>query len=163
MSRHDDTPDFDQRVWTMQIIAVALVMGVVLFAAVAVLGIGALDKPPKADATVSYIALAFATVMFGAHLVVPATVARNARTTAGNEAMHASRWVAIYQTKLVVALALLEGPAFFNMIALIIESHWWSLATAGALVFFMLAAFPTKTRVAQWVETQQASEPWSHR
>jgi hypothetical protein len=56
---------------------------------------------------------------------------------------------------MIVGLALLEGMAFFNIIACIIEHNWWSLAIAGCLALWMLMVFPSRNRVEQWIETQR--------
>lgn len=146
MSQGPNTPE--QAVRVAQIITGALVMGVVLFAGIAVLVVGALDDPAD-GVIVSGMGAAFAVVAFAMHLVVPSMIARQART------YDTMRLYGVYQQKTIIGLALLEGAAFFNIIALIIEHNWWSLAIAGGLVFWMLAMFPTRTRVDQWVETQQ--------
>jgi hypothetical protein len=147
MSQVPNTPE--QAVRVAQIITGALVMGVVLFAVVALLFVGALDD--SADGVIlSGMGAAFAVVAFVMHLVIPAQIARQqTRTT------EESQLYGVYVTKTIIGLALLEGAAFFNLVALIVEHNWWSLAIVGGLVFWMLAMWPTRTRVDHWVETQQ--------
>jgi hypothetical protein len=65
----------------------------------------------------------------------------------------------IYQMQLIIALAMLEGAAFLNLIACMIEHNWWSLAIAGGVVAIMAVQFPTRTRVEQWIETQRMNNP----
>jgi hypothetical protein len=147
MSQTAHTPE--QAVRVAQIITIALVMGVVLFGVVALLFVGALDDP--ADGVIlSGMGAGFAVLMFVMHLVIPAQIARQQAGTADESQLYG-----VYVTKTIVGLALLEGAAFFNLVALIVEHNWWSLAIAGGLVFWMLAMFPTRTRVDHWVETQQ--------
>ena len=124
-------------------------MGVLMFAGIAVVGVGALQEPPKSP-LISLIGGGFAVVAFVLHLVVPALVAKQQIRTSGEDGLHG-----VFQSKTIVGLALLEGAAFLNIVALIVEHNWWSLAIAGGLVFWMLAMFPTRTRVTQWIETQQ--------
>ena len=142
-------PTLDQTVRALQIITGSLVMGVLLLAAIAVVGLGVLAPPPQ-GLILSGIGVVFAVAAFVMHLVVPAIIARQQARSAEGDALHG-----IYQQKTIVGLAILEGAAFFNLVALIVEHNWWSLAIAGGLVFWMLAMFPTKTSVDQWVETQQ--------
>ena len=53
---------------------------------------------------------------------------------------------------MIVGLALLEGAAFFNIIAYMIAGHIWSLGIVAGLVVIMLLSFPTRGRVAFWIE-----------
>ena len=43
----------------------------------------------------------------------------------------------VYQTELIIKLALLEGAAFMNGVAYLVEVQWWSLAVMGTLLFVM--------------------------
>lgn len=140
--------DPEQTVRVLQIITVSLVAGVLLFGGIAVFGLGALDGPPEGF-VVSAVGAVVAGGAFVLHLIIPAAIARQAGT--------APAWglYGMYLTKTIVGLAILEGAAFLNIIATIIEHNGWSLAIAGGLVFWMLALFPTKTRVAHWVEVHQ--------
>ncbi len=142
----------EQALRAMQIIAVALVLGVLVFGLMAVFAIGALDEPADGF-IVSAVGAAFAAGAFVMHLIVPNLMTQPSRDDAANrdELAH----YRIYMTRMIVGLAILEGAAFFNIIAAIIEHNWWSLAIAGTLVFWMLAMFPTRTRVKHWVEAQQ--------
>jgi hypothetical protein len=136
----------------MQIIAIALVMGVVVFGLVAVFMLGALEQP-AGGFIVSLIAAVFASGAFVMHLVVPNMMAPSPRgdVPAADELTCYQQ----YQARTIIGLAILEGAAFFNIIATIVEHNWWSLAIAGCLVFWMLAMFPTRTRVKHWVEAQR--------
>lgn len=149
MSNPITTPE--QAVRVMQILAGALVMGVVMFAVVAVILIGALNQPPQ-GMILSVFGAVFASSTFVMHLIVPNLMAAKAAAAAPPD--EASLYP-VYQTRMIVGLALLEGAAFFNIIATIVEHNWWSLAVAGVLVFWMLAMFPTTTRVKHWVEAQR--------
>ena len=149
MSNVMTTPE--QAVRVMQIIAGALVMGVVTFGLVAVFIVGAFDEPADGF-IISAIAAAFASGAFVMHLVVPGMMTASSRGDAA--AADESSLYQIYQVRMIVGLAMLEGAAFFNIIATILEHNWWSLAIAGVLVLWMLAMFPTTTRVKHWVETQ---------
>jgi hypothetical protein len=152
MSSSNSTPE--QAIRVMQIIAAALVMGVVLFGLIALFVFGALDDP-SGGFIISLIAVVFASGAFVMHLIVPnlMTPPSSADVAGGDDLALYKQ----YQARTIVGLAMLEGAAFFNIIATIVEHNWWSLAVAGVLVFWMLAMFPTRTRVKHWVETQSFS------
>jgi len=133
----------------MQIIAAALPLGVIVFALVAVLGLGALAQP-SSGSIVSLIGVLFAASAFAAHLVLPNLIA--SRAVATQQLLPAElQPYGAYQTRMIMKLALLEGAAFFNVICTIIEHNWWSLGIAGLLVGWMLTNFPTRTRVERWI------------
>ena len=150
MTSPENTPE--SRLLVMQIIAAALPMGVVTFAVVAVIVTGFFREPPTGQ-FLSLFGIGFAGLMFVAHLIIPRQIADAALKSISSSDPEA--YYGVYQSQMLVGLALLEGAAFLNLVALIVERNWWSLAVAGGLVLWMLALFPTRTRVDQWVETQQ--------
>ena len=136
----------------MQIIAAALPIGVIVFALVAVLALGALAQPPSGS-IVSLIGVMFAASAFAAHLVLPNLMA--SRGVATQQLLPTElRPYGAYQTRMIMKLALLEGAAFFNVICTVIEHNWWSLGIAGLLVGWMLTNFPTRGRVDLWIAKQ---------
>jgi hypothetical protein len=56
-----------------------------------------------------------------------------------------------YQTRLIVSLALLEGVAFFCLVAFMVEHRWESFGIAMALLLMMAANFPTENKFRNWV------------
>lgn len=136
----------------MQIVTGALVMGVLMFAAIAVIAVGAMDEGP-AGRIVSMIAAGMAGIAFVAHLIVPGIVARQAVRHVNVD--DTEDLYVVYRTKLIIGLALLEGAAFFCIVTYIIEQQWWTLGIAGGLALWMLIAFPSRHRVEQWIETQR--------
>jgi hypothetical protein len=147
MSQIPETPE--QTVRLLQIISGALVLGVLLMAGIAVVALGSLEAPPQGT-VISGLGAGFAVVAFVLHLVVPSVAARQQARSGGERQLYGA-----YVTKTILGLSLLEGAAFMNLVALMVEHNWWSLAIAGGLVFWMLTMFPTTTRVEDWVETQQ--------
>jgi hypothetical protein len=148
--------DLGQRVRTMQILWAGIVIGAVVFAIV-VVAVGSLNQPPQGN-ILSLVGVVFTAMDFVAFLVMPGIMAKNA--AAQLQGMpEEERWCGIYQTKLIIGLALLEGVVFLNLIACMQEHNWWSLAIAGGLVLLMLLQFPTRTRLEQWIETQRMNNP----
>lgn len=140
----------------MQIVAAALVMGVVIFAGVAV-ATGALNEESD-EMFLSLFGVGFALLMYVMHLIVPGIVARSAAAQLSENADDLA-WCGVLQTKSIIGLAMLEGAAFLNIVACMVEHNWWSLAVAGTLAVLMLIQFPTRTRVEQWIETHKTAQP----
>lgn len=151
MTQSAPTPE--SLVRSMQVITLAMVAGVVIFAVIALVLIGALSQPPGQQ-VVSLLAAALTAVAFVLHFVLPDRMSRQppAQLRPPSEEL---RPYMQYLSRHVIRLALLEGPAFFNVIALVVEHHWWSLAIAGVLVGWMLASFPTRERVEQWIASRR--------
>lgn len=143
-------PVIDPALLTCRIIAGALVFGVVTFAAVAI--VLRLDDPPAAAMTISLMAAAFAAAVTVVRQIVLSLFSGG---TGASEGGGTSGALALYQTRMVLGLALLEGAAFFNLVAYLLEGHWWSLAVTAGLVALMLSAFPTRGRLTQWVADRE--------
>ncbi len=60
----------------------------------------------------------------------------------------------LYQTTTIVAAAFLEGAAFMNVVAFLLEGNPISLGLAIGLAMGILAMFPSGQRIATWVEMQ---------
>lgn len=69
-------------------------------------------------------------------------------------ATHVDRLLMSFQTRLIVRAALLEGAAFFNLIAFMIERQTWSFGIAGALAAINLSTFPSRDSVLYWIRQQ---------
>ena len=65
--------------------------------------------------------------------------------------------VGVYQTSLIVREAILEGVAFFNLVAFMIERQPMNLVAAGVLGFILLAQIPTASRLEEWVQSELSS------
>ncbi len=150
-------PKFEAAVRGMQIIAVALMMGVLMFLGVVlVLTQGDISGKPE---TLTMMAAGFGFLMIVLHFVIPAISFRNQLRQAVAEGLaqksddeRTQRVVGIYQATLIVGLALLEGAAFFNLIAMMAEHCVASLGVVTLLVCLMLVKFPTRSKVSWWVE-----------
>jgi hypothetical protein len=144
-----DDPAITQVAVTCKIIAGALVFGVVAFAAVAV--VLRLGQAPGGS-LVSSVAAGLAAAVVVVRQVVLGVMGGRTGPSSMPGPIGA---LALYQTRMIVGLALLEGAAFFNIVSYIIEGQWWTLLVVAVLVAFMLAAFPTRTRLRRWVEDRE--------
>lgn len=154
----------------MQIIAGALIAGVLSFAGVAsviVFGQGLPAQRPGpnlGDAIMGDLALGFAAIAAVLSFVVPnlmtaagvkgvAKMAQDGTATGPKELF--GRLLGVAQTKMIIAMALVEGAAFFNLIAFILTKSLVPTAVVGALLLVMAIHFPTKMKLARWLEEQQ--------
>jgi hypothetical protein len=157
----------------MQIIAGALMGGVVSFAGVAsfiVFGNAPAAQPGGQPPAVGgseimmYMAMGFAVIAVVMSFIVPnlisaagvkrvAKMAQDGTATGPKELF--GRLLAVAQTKMIIALALVEGAAFFSLIVFIITKSLIPPAVVGALLLVMAIHFPTKFKLARWLEDQQ--------
>lgn len=142
----DDRDKLMANVRVMQIITLAMAMGVLAFGVVAVL----LIRPEvAAEPMIAYVAFALAIPLAIASFIVPRLVVNSQPAT-----------VESFQTGLIVGLALVEGAAFLNLVAYLIEGQVYSLGMAAILLALMLIRFPTTAGVSDWIEqrTRQQRE-----
>jgi hypothetical protein len=151
-----------QQLMTMRIIAGALCIGVAVFAVI-VLAL----KPSEAEEPfLAFLALLVSVACVVAAALLPRMVARSGRHVSAdgpagqppaasrsdaNQVELVTRAMAVHQTRLIVSLAILEGAAFFNLVAYMIEGQLVSVAVAFVLWVLMLVQFPSRPRTEGWV------------
>lgn len=148
----------------MQIIVAALAMGVVVFLAV-VLMMG----PRNAGGPLFlYLGIAFAAMAFAAWIIVPSIMAVKSRRAiaAGRvaaaavpmnvppDASDVAQLAGVFQMRLILGCALLEGAAFMNLAMYLMHGDVISLMIAGMLLATLVTQFPTLRRLEFWVEQQ---------
>lgn len=163
-----DAMEPDKVLRIMQIIAGALIAGVVSFAGVACFFVfgqqgGAAGAIPK-NAPVMHIAIGFAVVAVVISFVLSNLIAASGvkgvakltsdGTSTGPKELF-GRLLGVAQTRMILAMAPIEGAAFFNGIAFIITKSLVALGVMGALLLIMSIHFPTKMKLARWLEDQQ--------
>ena len=160
----------DQAARTIQIIAFALIMGVVVFGLVLLLGgIGA--QEPEETPIVSIIAAVFALVSVVAAPLVSKMVASGMRRSifAGKEInAGGSKLIpesvgevgvlaGVYQTQQIIGRAILEGAAFMNLMAYMMEHQTMSLVFAVFLLIAMFFNFPTREKLENWIHKEMTT------
>jgi hypothetical protein len=157
---------------TLQIIVAALIVGCGMFMAIVLVVAGSSSKvadPP----VITYIALAMAAGAVAARLIIPGIIvaqarrrilsdaqitaqgqppARKTRSTEQNN--DTSKLIQMFLVKTIVAAAILEGAAFFSLIAHLVEHSPLSLYAAIVLIVALAAHFPTQARVDGWIDDQ---------
>jgi hypothetical protein len=150
------------RVRIMQIIAGALLLGVLSFLAVVLFIRSQQANAPPDIPIISLVGVAvlvsnIATALFVPPLVLQGGLRRLAgsrKPSRGGEA-DTSGLLVLRQTTLILVLALLEGAAFLGIIAYLLEGSAIGLGVAGVAVLVMLFHFPTEDRVRSWVRQQE--------
>lgn len=158
----------------MQIIAGALIAGVLSFAGVAsFIVFGNIPaarpegQPPAAQngsEIITYFAMAFAAVAVVMSFVIPnlisawgvKVVAKKAQagTAIGPKELFGALLV-LAQANMIFPFVLLEVPAIFNLIAFILTKSLIPPVVVGTLLLVMAFHFPTKFKLARWLEDQQ--------
>lgn len=156
-----------RQVRVMQIIIMALAMGIVSFAVI--VGVVFKPQPQNQPPMMAYIAVAFTMVVLGVRTVVPGIFAASQRkqliSENGNSGSRAhyglptnatdgDKLLFAFQTKTIIEGALLEGPAFFLLISYMTTGQWWVLGIVFALLAVMGLQFPTRDRAEEWVNRQ---------
>lgn len=151
---------------TMRIIVGALALGILNFLLVDVFVL-----QPQAQASVAaqpiltYFAVGAAALAVVASFIVPIVLAGPLRrslpdlSTASKTAgaigdVSVMPLAQVYQTALIIRCAIIEGAAFFCLIAHVIERQTITLAAAGVLLLVLLTQFPTRSRVEAWIESE---------
>jgi hypothetical protein len=153
----------------LQIIVFAMTAGCVMFMAIAVVLRGSIAADPPDVPIVTYVALAIcAGVALARAVIVPTITSRGcdaiARGQCGSTASPSDTGAAagddlmllgrVYTTTTIVGAALFEGGTFFLLVSYLVEGQMVSLIAAMAMTVAIALHFPTRSRVAAWIESK---------
>jgi hypothetical protein len=144
------------RLRVMRILHAALCLGVLFFLGI-VLALAPLIKPPPEVPLISYVIAGFAVVSCALAWLMPTvgTPSARRRQTTDQPDSDRDRWWELYQTRLILRCAPLEGGAFAQLIAYLLEGQPFILGLGVALFLLLAVQFPTRERVERWVEVQE--------
>jgi len=158
---------------TMRIIVFAMATGCIFFLVVTqVIGFG--GPKQAAPPIITYTACLFAATVVFMRFVVPGIVVAAGRKNLVREMIaraddfefptdvgdlfkspeFGNKLCGLLQTKTIISVALLEGAAFFSLIAYMIEGTPLSIIVAVALIIGIMLHFPTRARMIDWIERQ---------
>ncbi len=172
-----------RRVRTPQIIVGAMVAGLLVFLVIVLVVIQhGMPGLPEVATILNSVAIAFALTAVLARLFVPGMIVARARRQIAqgawqvplpdqpqsrfSQAMQeqsarfteqtgdAGGLLFVFQTKTIVACALLEGPAFFAFISYMLGRSPLALLLGGLLILGVALHFPTRSGVIHWIEDQ---------
>ncbi len=134
-----------------QIIAGALIAGVVMFACAAFFV--AKGEPAKSP-MLALIGAGMAVMAVVVRFIVPTIIVNGAKArlkeASTTEVM--AQLAGLYQTKMIIGMAVLEGAAFVSLIAYITEKQFWSYGVVAFLLGVMAISFPSQGQFEGWAE-----------
>lgn len=161
------------KVRTLQIVIGALSFGCLPLLVIAIFvsqnANNAVDQP-----MLTYIALAMAGMILGVWTFLPGVIVsqgrkeiqrkllsptekasdKSADDKVEKEKSKAQGLFGLFQTKTIIAGALLEGAVFLLLIAYLVEHNIFSILAAVAMLLLLTAHIPTIGRVTNWIENQ---------
>ena len=151
-------PGVPAKIKSIQIICVALIMGVLMFLAVTFV-VANNEKGWHTDLMV--LVMATLASCYLVSFVVPTILLNAAKSRIANcktdeEAVNES--LAAFQTATIVGYALIEGAVFANLVAFMLTGSLISVAVAGVGIVLMIARFPFPGRIAYVVEELTAAK-----
>ncbi len=145
----DKHPELRNMLKVLRIITFMLISGVLFFFGV-VWFKDLATKDHEGTPLLTYLAAGAAVVAVFVFLFVRLAQVRAARDKYARGDVPG--FVGGYQAATIVWFAGLEGPAFFNGVAWMVEGQTLSPIVAGALVLLMIASIPTQDRVNNLLE-----------
>jgi len=157
----------------LQIVVGALIAGCAVFMAVVL--VVDIEQDPKHPPVLTYVALNFVASALVARMLIRRAMIKSARrkitegtwkppgqTTSPQLAEFLERtgdagklWMLLNITTIIGA-ALLEGSAFFALMAFMLEQTWATLILAILLILGLILQMPTRSGVIHWIEDQLA-------
>ena len=162
---------------TLQIVVATLTAGCLIFMVIAIFLVQT-GQGPAADndfpPIMTYMALGFAGVAIVMRMVVPKMIESAARKRIADGTWQlpdqqaqlaelverlgdAGKLLGVLGIRTIVGGAILEGSAFFALIAYLIEKSPLALGAAIVLIIGVALHFPTRSSATHWIEDQLAA------
>ena len=142
----------------MQIIAAAMMVGVTTFLFVVLSVTQGNGLGLNITHVLTQIGVGLGAFMILIHFIVPGIVSSlqlRKATASGllqqDDESQNQQVTGVYRIQLIIALAMLEGAAFLNLVALMAEKNGINLGMVVLLLGLMLVRFPTQHKVSAWV------------
>jgi hypothetical protein len=163
-----------QPVRALQLITIALLGGVVMFAAIVRLIPAEKIAPRPGDATpiITYVAMGFGVSAFviGHLLTTVMVTAVRRRMAAGDaewkrrdskasiakerERVDVGNLIKVYSAKTIVGAAVFEGASLFLLVAYMIERKAMGLIVVVPLFVALIMMIPSRDRIERWIDRQ---------
>ncbi len=146
----------ENRARALQIVVGAMILGVVTFAVVA--WVISRDKAHFEFSLLAIVGVVFAASSLPMAIILPNIIRQNLnQPTAGSGTPtdapdRVDAIFAGFQSSTIIRFALLEGAAFLNVIAFMIDGASICLIVAGLLLVIMAAMFPRADQITQAIE-----------
>ena len=153
------TETFEGSVRSVQIVAGALMAGVLVFFGVVLVSTGGDIFGTQTPEIVGILGVLFGFIAIVNQFIIPKVIAGAQLRQIASDGFNERDEVAklnlisgVYRGQLIVGLALLEGAAFLNLVGLMLERSIVSLAIVIVLLGSMALKFPTRDKVSFWVQ-----------
>jgi hypothetical protein len=160
-----DSEDTEKAVVTMQIIATALIGGLVIAGAIVLLlALGRNQQAQPGLRVFSYITVVISVVNILLSIFVPNLFAnaavKNAELASGKSGSArgddiGKQILKIAQARMIVGLALLEGAAFLCLLAFYLTKSWMLMGVFLLLLVIMAAQFPMRDKLENWLDAKR--------
>ena len=139
----------------IQMIALALIVGVVMLVVV-VVTVGPIGELPEMTWVAAAVAVALGGVVpfFSPGRLLGIQLSRSA--TSGEESDPDARALAAYRTSILLRYALLEAAALLNAVAYMLSGLPLALGVTALAVLAMLSLYPTRARIDTWVQSARS-------
>lgn len=151
--------EFKNALRGLQIVAAALMAGVLIFLPIVLVITRGIILEPEAPGFLAIFGAGFGAFAVFNHFIFPAVIARarlKQMLSSGfmdlEEMKKSEQIFGVYRSQLIVALSFLEGAAFLNLVMILTERSIVSTAVVIVLLGFMVFRFPTRDRVSFWVQ-----------
>ncbi|MBD3674756.1 MAG: hypothetical protein HUJ26_14645 [Planctomycetaceae bacterium] len=154
---------------TCQIIATALMMGVAMFAGIALFMTSGgeaevVDQAANEEFPIMLVVLSVMGVSFlGARYVVLRVQDRQLGKLldeVDSDDVDSQNLIGLFQTRMIISLAMLEGIAFFSLVLFIVEADWMMFLIAMIMLAWMGVNFPTNNKFHAWVNASSGKNPF---
>ena len=68
----------------------------------------------------------------------------------------------IFMVRMIIGLALLEGAAMINLVAVMVENQKLAFIPVAILLLVMIASMPTKSKLDGWIRNQMENYNLEH-
>jgi len=152
-------PEFENALRGMQIVAAALMTGVVVFLVIVLVITRGNILGTQAPGFLSIFGAGFGAFAVVNHFIFPAVIARarlKQMLSSGfvelEDTKKSEQIFGVYRSQLIIALSFLEGAAFLNLVTMLTERSIVSPGVITVLLGLMIFRFPTREKVSFWVQ-----------
>jgi hypothetical protein len=141
--------------WQCQIIVIGLMMGVLIFAGIAITSTPEANwNPPQ---FLTWFGLGFVGLLVVARSVVLGMVTGQQiqQVFLREEPELDVALAPVYLNRVVIGGALLEAPAFLNLVLFMVTHHWLNVIAAGVMLVLLAITFPSQLKFEEWVDRVQ--------
>ena len=155
---------------TTQIIALALIVGVVAFGGIILF----LELGPKEPVETLFISIFAVGIGIASVFIAPVisrmivtgmrrsimagkSIRMASASAISEEAGVVGKLAHVYQTQQIISRAVLEGAVFMNLVAYTVEGHPISLVVAVMALIAMFFRFPTQGYLGKWVREEMTT------